>query len=655
MPAPLRDRPERVCDVVMKGGITSGVVYPHAVLELAGTYRFKNIGGTSAGAIAAVAAAAAEYGRAGGGFERLGELPAWLGREANLVSLFQPQRGTRRLMGLLLAGIGEKAGRGGRLAGSALRLYWPWALLGALPGLALAAVLIWQGGEPLVVVAAAVAAALLVAAGAAGALLGRVVREAQTAIPANRFGLCTGMPGADGGRPALTPWLADLVDDLAFGEGRERTGPLTFGHLWAGPDADRTEADPDEPWMRLEMMTTNVTNRRAERLPWASREYLFDPAQFRALLPERVVAWMEAHPPPLPEAAEARRESQLLRGLLWPLRPLPSAADMPVVVATRMSLSFPVLLSAVPLWRVDWTRTHNQAAKEAWLGWTRTSPEQWAAVADSPERIAGVVSGPGKPRPETCWFSDGGVASNFPVHFFDAFLPRHPTFAINLRPFHPDRERSDDECENVWLAQQHGSGQADWWYPVDGDLVAFLGGLVRTMQNRVDDAQARLPGYRDRIVHVSLTAHEGGMNLKMPREVIEALTERGRCAGELLVSRFAATPSDPRALSWDDHRWVRYRSTIAALAAMLDQIATAYGSPAEPTYLQLLLRGDQEPPPSYRMRARQRDLARSLTEGLVDVAARHPDAATVLGAGAPSPAPAARLVPQDAPVRKRDA
>jgi hypothetical protein len=42
----------RYCDIVMKGGITSGVVYPLAALELAKDHRFRNIGGTSAGAIA---------------------------------------------------------------------------------------------------------------------------------------------------------------------------------------------------------------------------------------------------------------------------------------------------------------------------------------------------------------------------------------------------------------------------------------------------------------------------------------------------------------------------------------------------------------------------------------------------------------------------
>ncbi len=55
----------------MKGGITSGVVYPRALTELAGRYRFRSVGGSSAGAIAAAMAAAAEYGRDRGGFDRL--------------------------------------------------------------------------------------------------------------------------------------------------------------------------------------------------------------------------------------------------------------------------------------------------------------------------------------------------------------------------------------------------------------------------------------------------------------------------------------------------------------------------------------------------------------------------------------------------------
>jgi hypothetical protein len=42
-----RVSPKKSCDLVMKGGITSGVVYPMAVVELAKEYRFECIGGTS--------------------------------------------------------------------------------------------------------------------------------------------------------------------------------------------------------------------------------------------------------------------------------------------------------------------------------------------------------------------------------------------------------------------------------------------------------------------------------------------------------------------------------------------------------------------------------------------------------------------------------
>ena len=60
-------RPECECDVVMKGGITSGVLYPTALYAIGQRYRIRGVGGASAGAIGAALGAAAEYGRAGGG------------------------------------------------------------------------------------------------------------------------------------------------------------------------------------------------------------------------------------------------------------------------------------------------------------------------------------------------------------------------------------------------------------------------------------------------------------------------------------------------------------------------------------------------------------------------------------------------------------
>ena len=65
------NNPPCECDMVMKGGITSGVVYPQAILRLARKYRFRALGGGSVGALVAALTAAAELARGNRGFERL--------------------------------------------------------------------------------------------------------------------------------------------------------------------------------------------------------------------------------------------------------------------------------------------------------------------------------------------------------------------------------------------------------------------------------------------------------------------------------------------------------------------------------------------------------------------------------------------------------
>lgn len=102
------------CDLVMRGGITSGIVYPRAIAKLAETYNFRSIGGTSAGAIAATATAAAQLGASlqhdpsVDPFQvRIKRLPIELGEDVGgqtrLESLFQPEPGLIRLFELLRA------------------------------------------------------------------------------------------------------------------------------------------------------------------------------------------------------------------------------------------------------------------------------------------------------------------------------------------------------------------------------------------------------------------------------------------------------------------------------------------------------------------------------------------------------------------------
>lgn len=624
-------RPTRSCDVVMKGGITSGVVYPHAVCELAQTYRLRNVGGTSAGAIAAAAAAAAELGRDADGFRKLAALPEWISAGDNLFSLFQPQPGTRRLFRFLVAGLGSPSSRAVRVLGVGVMRFPLAVLAGALPGAALVVLSALFAESTVMLVAGILGGLLLLCVGVVLGLVGGVLRALGRTLPPNDFGLCSGL--ASGDRPALTPWLAGVLNDLA---GRTQADdPLTFGDL-------------DRDGIHLELMTTNLTHRRPHKLPWETREFFFHPGEFRRLFPERIVAWMEEHPPPAPETPAGRRDWELRCALLKPLRPLPATDDLPVIVATRMSLSFPVLLSAVPLWSIDASRVPNQEALEAWRAWAREHP------GDSPED-GGPVE---RPESERCWFSDGGISSNFPVHFFDTPLPRRPTFAINLRPFHPDHPRSQNEAENIYLPARSGGGLLEWWYryPERGGLAqlsAFAQSVVRTMQNRVDEAQMRVPGYRDRVVHVSFTKDEGGMNLSMPTDVIVALTSRGQHAGAALVDRFANPPADPGDLSWDSHRWTRFRSTLAAVAELTSLFDEGYSAapeqPGDRTYAELSARADDDHPRAYRWSARaQRQLGEDLVAELRSAAQVQSAASpTSVEQGAPRPRPEIRLAPRD--------
>jgi predicted acylesterase/phospholipase RssA len=601
--APTTASPVRHCDIVMKGGITSGVIYPLTAVQLSKDYVFKNVGGTSAGAIAAAAVAAAEYGRGAGtgsGFDGLAKLPQWLG--PNLSSLFQPSHTTRPLFSLLIAGMDGSGGldRAATLLGASVRGFPIGAVGGLLPGLILGVAAV-VGGRGFLLVWGLVCAVVLAILGVAIGLLVAVARRAVRAIPENYYGLCSGYADEQASGPApLTTWLADTLDELA---GKPKTEPLTFGDLWGSSDSRA------ERRLNLEMMTTNLTQGRPYRLPFDTDAFFFDPDEFSKLFPKRILDWMLRHPRQSEQADRFR-----------PLVPLPAATDLPVVVATRMSLSFPLLISAVPLHAIDYSR---KLARE--------------------DR-----------QPERCWFSDGGITSNFPVHFFDAPLPSWPTFAVNLRPFHPDYPPQQDEKRNVWMPSSNRGGQREWWTrwedrPPAGRLLAFGRSILDTMQNWMDNSQSRIPGYRDRVVHVSHTRDEGGMNLAMPGPVIERLTERGKAAADLLRGRFVVASPNEAELTWDNHRWVRYRSMMSLLETTMARLGRTYQNP-EPGDVpidRLSLRSKDDPPKGYRWSDQaQRDFARQATSALIQLSGQWRATGETFTEGAPGPSPDLRVVPR---------
>ncbi len=595
------------CDLVMKGGITSGVTYPKAVCEIARVYRLRNVGGTSAGAIAAAAAAAAEVGRtrSGGGFGRLAKLPERLSatppgqKNSVMFNLFQPSDGTRPIFRLLTSSLeskGRPVRRITRLFQGVVAAEPVAAVLGSAFGIAVVAlVAVLYGTQPdlrtnavaVAAMALSVLAGLLLAlVGIAAATAAALVSHSGAALVANRFGICSGFaPGtpAPSGTPdaddlqvgpkgelapkPLSTWLADEFDAIAGKT--ESTQPLTLGDL-------------AEHGVNLKMFTTNLTDGTAYTLPFRSRRFFFAPSQLRELFPERIVKWMEIHVP-APRDAEEIDTFARMKQHTPPLLPFPDARHLPVVVMTRMSLSFPVLLSAVPLWALLWS-----------------------------EESEGV-------EPTQSWFSDGGITSNFPLHFFDSPLPRWPTFGVNLGP--GEKLHPEDQARNIWAPMGNEQGVEARTSRITS-LPGFLSAIADTMQNWMDNAQARVPGFRDRIVLIKHTKAEGGLNLNMEAAQIARLADRGRRAGEFLVNRFAHNPSlNPGdTMGWENHRWLRYRSLMPLVEGLTTSIVRGYDWVPEPDLARpysTLLQSPVDAAPSYRWcSAAQRERASALTEAL---------------------------------------
>jgi predicted acylesterase/phospholipase RssA len=512
--------PPRRCDIVMKGGITSGIVYARAVTELAESYRFVNVGGTSAGAIAASVTAACERARLDGKadpFAPLEAIPAWLGEtddrgDSNLFRLFQPARKTRPVFALLTAATTHpQETLPFELALAALRGFRGWALLGALPGL-----LVFVGTfiaiapdahlwKALLLLALLLCATGFTVLGALAATAVGFMVRIPAALEDTLFGTCTGSwngpdpapGGEDAGKP-LTPWLADLVDRAA---GKAPDDPLTFGDLWG--------ADAQDKEVVLQTFTTCLTLGRPFRVPFAADEHFrFKPSEWKRLFPERIV-------------------DALAQGVDWradedTLLPLPPAAKLPVVVGVRLSMSFPFLLSALPL--------YDEAGKQH-------------------------------------WFSDGGICSNFPLHFFDSPLPRWPTFGLDLQ------DTTDTTAALVWMPEANTDPQPPPDQPVE-DVTSLANWILETAMDWHDNVTVAQPGYRDRVATIRFLPGEGGLNLNMPPALIATLTERGRQAGALLASRFTPAWDDPNApeLSWDNHRWLRYRTALATVEPFLSKL-----------------------------------------------------------------------------------
>lgn len=531
---------DRYCDLVLTGGITSSIAYPSAIFALAQAYRFNSIGGSSSGAGAAALAAAAEYRRRRGsadGYRLLLERTAVVADEvdgkARLEWLFQPEPGQQRLYAALLHAVARPAVGSASIGIGVLRAYGGVAALGA--GLMLAIVglpsLSPAGSTPIGWVLALAVAAVVALCGALLAI-GLAAAGDLRRLVRNDYGLCSGYRAApDPRRPPLTNWLHALVQELAGR--RPEDPPLTFADLAGAPGSPHDTLGVQGAGGRcsidLRMFAANVTHGRPCLLPQdeadADPPLYFRPREMRRLFPPTVVEHLIAHGARLEGQGEDDDEA---------LRRLP-AQQLPVLVAARMSVAFPLLFTAVPLWSID---------------------------ERDPQR-----------RPRRCLFADGGLCSGFPIHLFDSLIPAWPTFGIALYD-HPPTDKTAAGLVDV--SSHHRDGRHERWHGFDerDDELDRLGGLAAAMLATTKDwndaALARLPGVRDRIARVGLPPGIGGLNIRMKRAQIRFLAELGAEAGRRLLQRYALPEGpDGIAAGWREHRWVRFNLLADLLSRAL--------------------------------------------------------------------------------------
>ncbi|KPF78444.1 hypothetical protein IP88_03785 [alpha proteobacterium AAP81b] len=611
--------PGLACDLIMRGGVTSGVVYPGALAALAQHYRFCNIGGASAGAIAAGLAAAAEYGRQHGNanaFAQVDAIPAALGgagpHGTTMRTLFRAAPALAGLESLLWRVLG-----GTHPVLALLPTLWGALALAGLTLLGVGMLGLWVAAGstslPLALGSGVLAFVLaLIVLGLAGvARLSALHRRLRD----NGWGLATGRNAAlaadasvaslltEGG---FADWMHATIQSLA---GKPLDAPLAVADLWGNADPAVRGRNID-----LILTTTNVSQQLAQQFPFLERSssfLYFCPDDLAKVLPPTVVA-------ALGHASSATFD--LVRdGVTY--RRLPAPANLPILLGIRMSLSFPLLISAVKLYE---TRAF--------------SPK---SPADRDKAAAQL---------QPCWFSDGGITSNFPVESFDTLLPGRPTFCIDLADLPPDPARQDDlsrpadrrrRIELVGAPNAAVDAGQDIAIAVDNRVnirarhlselagagaAGFLLKLFETARNSRQNELATLPGQRDRIVRIFLDpGSEGGLNLDMAPATIANLALLGRDAGTLLLDAFGRDAASVAAsAAWRNHRWVRLRTTLAGVEALAHRFDGGWKAASSgPSYPDMIAASAQRQAPSYPWGDAARIAAAVDLAGKIAAAASH--------------------------------
>jgi hypothetical protein len=176
--------------------------------------------------------------------------------------------------------------------------------------------------------------------------------------------------------------------------------------------------------------------------------------------------------------------------------------------------------------------------------------------------------------------------------------------------------------------------------------MSFLFSIVDSARNWVDSLQAMVPGYRDRIAHIYLDSKQGGLNLNMSPAEIKQIAGYGNEAGEKLIDRFAKGIDNgkPTNMNWENHRWIRYRSTMATLVAFLSRFRRAYEQPEAPDPSYFTLIGHGADARSYPLASEQVECAEKVAAELDRLSSDIEECR--LEINSPRPEPGLRVRPQ---------
>jgi predicted acylesterase/phospholipase RssA len=406
------------------------------------------------------------------------------------------------------------------------------------------------------------------------------------------FGMCTGMRAAGDKNASLVEWLHEGIQKSAQIPLHQ---PLTFGELWRAPGGPSEETGKNsDKSIDLRMITTCLSQGRIYELPQKNGDtpILFRLSELKQFFPESVINHLRMHSNPVDvmndaffirrfkERKDARSNdtveidnkikacqamlqanfNELEQADSVDIRILP-IADLPIVVAARMSMSCPVLFQAVPFLGLN-LDCHAEDMEIVRL-----------------------------------WFSDGGIGSNFPIHIFDQAIPKWPTLGLKLLDVSP-RKNSKGKVLLTYLPFFHYLGADDnLIFPNDkeafsnskkrrtvGTFIQFLFSIYTSAKDGNDQSYLRTPDIRNRVVRVYMNNRSGNaLNLKIEPDVIRWLAgavgvQGGRNAADAYLADLENDKYRDKVNLWQDHRWVRMRMLIDGLRQYLKGAGQAIDS-----------------------------------------------------------------------------